>query len=169
MATFGRELPKEVLQPHDSYKCWAAALESWLDVTPNSSGTAYVKTMQDAIALFAPKSGPLGGLDIKTEFEFMAEMIDMDYASFPRHKMHLLTGGFLYSKLKHKGHLYIVVSGGTVTSSVELAHAGVIWAMANWGGSKPVLAVMDPIYGYVPDRPLSYYRSAANAILGWPY
>ncbi len=169
MPTFGRELPKQVLQPVGSYKCWAAALESWLAVTPMSSGAAFVKTMDEAIKLFAPQSGPLGGLDVQSEFEFMAVMVGMNYVAAPKHKMNLLTGALLYSKLKHKGHLYIVASGGAVTSSPKLAHAGVIWAIANWNTSKCIVAVMDPIFGYVPDRPLSYYRSAKNVILGWPY
>ena len=92
MPTFGRELPKQVLQPVGSYKCWAAALESWLAVTPMSSGAAFVKTMDEAIKLFAPQSGQLGGLDVQSEFEFMAVMVGMNYVAVPKHKMNLLTG-----------------------------------------------------------------------------
>jgi hypothetical protein len=169
MAAFSLNIPKEVFQPESSYKCWAAALESWLDIIPSNKAADFVTTMDDAVRLFAKKGDSLGGLDIPTVFPFMAEMVGMDYVTLARHQMHQLTGGLLYSRLRHKGHLYIVVSGGTVTSTVKLAHAGVIWAIADWNGSHPIVAVMDPIYGYVADRRLSYYRGAANAILGWPY
>jgi hypothetical protein len=160
--------PKEVFQPKDSYKCWAAALVSWLYAEPKTGGASWVKSVDDAIKLFAPHSGALGGLDIPREFDFMAQMVGMDYLVFPKHKMSLITGTLIHSKLR-KGHVYIVVSGGTVTSSVTLAHAAVIWAMAHWDSANPSLAVMDPLYGWVSGRPLSYYRSAANAIVGWPY
>ncbi len=182
MEIIGLTMPKEVRQPPNSYKCWAAALEAWLGVTPQAGGFQGL-SMEEAVKLFTHKSnqGPedpysanaLGGLnmhgkDADNEFNFMAVMVGMDFLVFPKDKMKLLTGSFLYPKLKDKGHIYIVVSGGQVTNDPTLAHAGVIWAMKDWSSADCIVAVMDPIHGYVPDRPLSYYRSAANAIVGWP-
>lgn len=173
MEIIGLTMPKEVRQPPNSYKCWAAALEAWLAVTPQAAIQGV--SMEEAVQLFAHRSSanPLGGLnmhgkDADNEFNFMAVMVGMRYQIFLKHEMNLLTGGFLYPKLKNKGHIYIVVSGGQVTSDPKLAHAGVIWAMKDWSSPDCIVAVMDPIYGYVPDRPLSYYRSARNAVVGWP-
>ncbi|MGE5344434.1 MAG: hypothetical protein ACM3JH_00630 [Acidithiobacillales bacterium] len=167
MASIERLRPDEIFQPEKSYKCWAAALVAWVQVT-QSKAAFWLDDMDEAVRLFA-KDQKLGGLDIKGEFRFMAEMVGMNYRRFLRHEVIQLTGGLLYSLLKNKGHLYIVVSGGSVTASVELAHAGVIWAIRNSNGPDAVVKVMDPIYGWVPDRPLSYYHGVANAILGWPY
>jgi hypothetical protein len=162
MTTFSRQRPKLAEQDQDKFTCWAAALESWMDVTPQSPLRWAIKTQDDAISQYKMFCGTKDGLEMPWGFQIMAAGVGMDFKVFldPRH----LTGAFLYWKLKTKGHLYFFVARWGV------AHAGVIYQIANPWRKSCTISFMDPWpgHGYRIDDSLEHVREARVACIGWP-
>jgi hypothetical protein len=168
MTSFYRPVPNEVFQDPTTHTCWAAALESWMSVTPQSPASWYIKTQEDAINEMKSFCDGNLGLSIKQfGFPLMAAAVGMGFEVFLRARE--LSGNFLYAKLKAKGYLYIFVAGGHTGLGNTLAHAGVIYGIANPWGKNCTVGVMDPWpgKGIRPMQPLADYQKAKEAVVGW--
>ena len=171
--------PPEVLQDQSQFTCWAASLESWLSVTPQSPASYLIQTQDDAVAMFSNAfTTNKNGLEIKLGFSMLAATAGMQFKVF--FKASQLTGDFLYTMLRNRGYLYLFFAGrgpdlpgGTGTScgvavGNGLAHAVVIYGISNpWNPSKCTLGVMDPWSGMRAGVDLKCYRQAKEAVVAW--
>jgi hypothetical protein len=153
--------PKEVLQDPERHTCWAAALVSWLSVTPQSPASKFITSQEQALECFADHVDENGGLDNKKGFYSMTQLAGMNAEVFL--KAETLKPDFLYSKLSNKGHLYIFFLNN------NLAHASVIYGLSESSGSDDyTLGIMDPWQrGIVPMQPLSTFLQAKQAVVAW--
>lgn len=159
MSSIYRVIPKEVLQDTEQHTCWAAALVSWLSVTPQSPAS-YITKPEQALACFADHVDGKGGLDNKLGFYSMTRHAGMDARVFL--KAADLSADFLYSKLMDKGYLYMFFLAG------DVAHASVIYGISDSSGKDCTLGIMDPwLRGIVPMQPLSTFLKAKQAVVAW--
>jgi hypothetical protein len=168
MTSFSRELPKKVQQYKEAGKitCWAAALESWMSVTPQSPGSWFLTSQDKIIESYDMFTDASGGLEIQWGFRFMAAGAGIEFGVFkPSTK---LSGAFLYSKLRYKGHIYLFYAGGMSMASGQIGHAVVIYGIKNPWSKDCSVSYMDPWFGeYQQDVPLSYFRQANESVAGW--
>jgi hypothetical protein len=172
MAGITLQLPKKVVQykiktmEQTKLTCWAAALESWMSVTPNSPGSWYLTTQDSAIDNFYMFMESNGGLEIQWGFRFMAAAVGMEIGVFkPSSK---LSGSFIYSKLKSRGHIYLFYAGGVSNTSGEIGHCVVIYGINNPWDKNCTVSIMDPWFGeYNVDKPLSFFQNANESVAGW--
>jgi hypothetical protein len=145
MSSFYRPIPREVFQDTTKFTCWAAALESWISVTPDSPASWYISSQEDAIRECADLSDSKKGLSVKDilGFQWLAAACGMRFDVFKPAKK--LMGGFLYSKLKSRSHLYIFFAGGDTNLGNGLAHASVIYGVDKPWGNDCTLGVMDSL------------------------
>lgn len=167
MSGFSRELPRKVQQYKEDGKvtCWAAALESWMSVTPQSPASWFMKTQDDALSSW--KSFTVdGGLEVKWGFRLMAAGVGMEYQVCKPAKK--ITGALIYSKLKQKSHIYLLFAGGMTMTSGQIGHCVVIYGVENPWSNDCKVSYMDPWFGdYKKDEPLSYFQNANEAVVGW--
>src|SRR5687768_7690051 len=93
--------PKEVLQDPEKHTCWAAALVSWLSVTPQSPAS-FITSQEQALECFSDHVDDKGGLDSKKGFYSMTQLAGMNAEVFL--KAETLKPDFLYSKLSSNKH-----------------------------------------------------------------
>ncbi|MDQ6785461.1 MAG: hypothetical protein M3033_01390 [Acidobacteriota bacterium] len=166
MSAFSRELPKQVQQYKDGrFTCWAAALESWMSVTPQSPASWFIKTQDDAIAEWKSFSGSNSGLDVQWGFRLMAAAVGMEYGVFKPAKK--ISGGFLYDKLKTRGHIYVLYAGGMTNTSGQFGHCVVVYGISNLWSDSCKVSFMDPWTANYKDEPLTYFQQAGEAVAGW--
>jgi|GEM_PF-2145440 len=164
-----RPHPKLVKQDKKKHTCWAAALESWMSVTPQSPAHWYIKTQEDAIDEWEMFCNKKGGLDVIWGVQFVAAGTGMDLKVFPDASK--LTGRFLADKLKTKGHLYFFFAGGQTDIGNGIGHCVVIYRVANFFSDACTLSIMDPwpdVQGYTENCPLADFKKAKEAVVGWP-
>lgn len=168
MSTVFRDHPKLVEQDKSKFTCWAAALESWMSVTPKSPAQWFLKTQADAINEWKSFCDDKGGLDVQWGFRLMAAGVGMDYKVFPQASQ--LSGGFLSGKLQIKGHLYLFFGGGQSGLGNTLGHAVVLYKVSDSWSSKCTVGVMDPWpgIGFREAEPLATFQKAKEAVVGWP-
>lgn len=168
MSGFSREAPKKVLQykSDGKFTCWAAALESWMSVTPQSPASWFITTQDDAIREWKSFSDDHSSLEVKWGFRLMAAAVGMEYGVCKPAKK--LTGGHIYEKLKLRGHVFLFYAGGMTMTSGQLGHCVVVYSIKNPWGSDCTVSYMDPWFGeYTIDGPLSYFQGANELIFGW--
>jgi hypothetical protein len=167
MSTVYYKPPREVFQDPKKFTCWAAALESWMSVTPESPMNWLIKTQDDAIRNWADFTGDNGGLNVQSGFKWMAAACGMEYSVFPDAKE--LTGNFLHAKLKARRYLYFFFAGGETNLGNGLAHASVIYEISKPWSKDCSISVMDPWVGkgIRPGQPLEVYRQAKEAVIAW--
>lgn len=167
MSNFTLQLPKAVQQyKEEKLTCWAAALESWLDVTPQSPASWYVKTQDDALNAWGPFTDTTGGLDVSFGLKLMFAGVGIERVNFKGKNK--ITGAFLYSKLKKRGHIYLCYAGGINTASGQVGHCVVVYGIKNPWSNNCSVSYMDPWFGnYKVDEPLSYFQQANEVIPGW--
>lgn len=153
-----KKLPKLVGQS-TNWSCWAAALESWLDVTPYRSKQSQ-QTLIDAYATHED-----GGLDplssgetADRDFESLAGDLSIAYTVV---KGSALTLDFIDEKLKtsHVLLMYNLAPG--------VAHANVIYGIGMPNGKEMLISVMEPSPGIYVNRPLNFYSGRSAIIVGW--
>ncbi len=166
MSAFSRELPKKVQQYKDGrFTCWAAALESWMSVTPQSPASWFLKTQDDAINEWKSFSGSNAGLDVKWGFRLLAAAVGMNYKIFkPAGK---ISGSFLYNKLKTKGYIYVLYAGGTTNTNGQFGHCVVIYGISDVWSNECQVRFMDPWTANYKTESLSYFQQANEAVTGW--
>jgi hypothetical protein len=161
-----RHLPKHVNQTA-TWSCWAAGLESWLDVTPYRRKA----TQRELIEEYATHSN--GGLDpislgatVHRSFETLAEDFSINYVVMPGNE---LTAEFIDDKLK-LGHVLLVFN-----LSPGVSHTNVVYGVGTPTGGEKLISVMDPSVttsemptGLYRNRPISYYSSRTAVIVAWP-
>src|SRR5688572_2966508 len=135
-------IPKEVFQNKERFTCWAASLESWMSVTPNSPASWFIKTQDDAINEWNTFCDDNSGLDAKWGFALMAAAVGMNAEVFKNASN--LTASFIYWKLKTYGHLYVFFTGGQTGLGNGLAHASVIYGISSSSDNGASVGVMDP-------------------------
>ncbi|HSB64037.1 MAG TPA: papain-like cysteine protease family protein [Thermoanaerobaculia bacterium] len=153
---FVRGLPPLVFQPStDEWICWAAAMESWLRVTPNRK----VRTRDELVGLFQGDTDDSGAL-LKKGLPRLITMARMDVKAFPKSGPGLSLD-FLYQKLVERGHLYLMFSSSGV------GHANVVYAVDE---ELDYIGYMDPWPGMgYRSRSIGDFRDAASEFLvGWP-
>lgn len=167
MSSVYYEPPREVFQDPEKFTCWAAALESWISVTPNCPASWFIKTQQDAIDNWKDFTGSKSGLNVKEGFPWLAAACGMEYKVFKSAKD--LTGDFLYSKLKTRRYLYFFFAGGQTGLGNGLAHASVVYEISKPWSKDSSISVMDPWVGkgIRPGQPLAVYRGANEAVVAW--
>jgi hypothetical protein len=162
--------PKLVTQT--GLTCWAASLESWLSVkqhSPVAWHTGGEKSIVEDIKTWNVLYQGLGkgvlvdqaGSLTKAGAIWVLENAGMAGKGFPNPK--LLTGQFIYSKLKEKGHLYVI------RTWPDWSHAEVIYGIENWESSKTCkVAVMDPrpSYGYFKFD-LDSFQTDKSVLIAW--
>lgn len=167
MGEFARELPRKVQQYKEGrFTCWAAALESWMSVTPQSPASWRISTQDDAIDDYYMFMESNGALEIQWGFRFMAAGVGMEFkVCKPATK---LSGALIYEKLKNRGHIYLFYAGGMTMASGQIGHCVVIYAVTDPWSGKPLVSYMDPWFGdYKVREPLSYFQNAKEAVVGW--
>lgn len=167
MGEFARELPRKVLQyKKGKFTCWAAALESWMSVTPQSPASWMISTQDDAINQWSMFMADNGGLEVKWGFRFMAAAVGMEYKVCKPAKK--ISGSLIYEKLKYRGHIYLFFAGGMTMASGQIGHCVVIYGVSDPWSGKAKVSYMDPWYGdYKVREPLSYFQGADEAVVGW--
>jgi hypothetical protein len=119
MSSIYYEPPREVFQDPKKFTCWAATLESWMSVTPESPASWFIKTQDDAIRTWQDFTGNKGGLNVKSGFQWMAAACGMEFEVFADAKK--ITGEFLHAKLKERRYLYFFFAGGQTNLGNGLA------------------------------------------------
>lgn len=166
MSGFYRYPPKEIAQDKTKFTCWAAALASWMSVTPSCPMSWLIKTQEDAIEEWKDFTDDKSGLSVKKGFQWMASACSMNAELFKPARR--LTGDFIYSKLRSKGYLYIFFAGGQMTSGNGLAHASVIYGISNPWSSDCVVGVIDPWNGENrTGENLKNYQRAGEILVAW--
>jgi hypothetical protein len=151
-----REEPVVVAQK-STWTCWAAALESWAFMTPNSGSVM----QQDLIDEFA--TDERGGLDPERGWPRIASALQIQYRLVESDQDLAFLWRLVFSKLK-SGHVIIVykLPGGA-------AHANVVYGVEPAGNGDFVFSVMDPQgKGSTEQRSLSFYKAHRPLIVGWP-
>ncbi len=161
-----RSLPPHVKQ-HQTWTCWAAAMQSWLAVTPFRKRASQDELIEEYA------TWPNGGLDPVApggrNFSTLADDFSVQFAVMAGSR---LTLEFIESKLKI-GHVLLVFN-----LSPGVAHTNVVYGIGTPTGNEKLLSVMDPdvfgkesldpLTGLYRNRPLSYYSERAAVIVGWP-
>ena len=170
MATYQLSKPKQVIQT--GLTCWAAALESWLSVKSHSpvawrSGgekdiVADLRTWNE-LAVGTKQAAMLdaAGSLTKAGAIWVLENAGMQGKGFPNPR--LLSGSYLYQKLKEKGHLYVI------RTWPQWSHAEVIYGISDWDKPlKCLVSVMDPrpTYGYF-DFDLNSFQTDRSVLVAW--
>ncbi len=170
MSSFMLAPPKLVKQT--GLTCWAASLESWLSMKNQSpvawhtgTETDIVKDIKEWNVLYQGMGkGVLidsAGSLTKDGAIWVLENAGMAGKGFPNPK--LLTGQFIYNKLKEKGHLYVI------RTWVEWSHAEVIYGIEDWENPKKCqVAVMDPrpVHGYYKFD-LDSFQTDRSVLIAW--
>lgn len=165
------EVPSIVTQ--SGMTCWAAAILSWLRVKKAGALARYAnseKGIVDAIrewsALCVALGEPAlihdnGGLTGKGA-EWVMDNVGSKGIGYKQAS--LITGSFILSKLKDKGHLYFIRiwSGG-------LSHAVVVYGIENANDAKNCrISIMDPRPGYgITKLSLSALRTDLQVWIAW--
>lgn len=158
-------VPREVLQDTDQFTCWAAALESWMSVTPESPLGWAIKTQDDAIREYEYFCDSRDGQSIVKSFKWFAEALGMNFEIFRPGRE--LSAAYIYEKLKSKGYLYVFIVGQPKIGN-GLAHASVIYGIAGTGSGECTVGVMDPwITGIVPSKSFAEYQMASEVVVAW--
>jgi hypothetical protein len=167
MSSVYYEPPKEVFQDPKMFTCWAAALESWIGVTPNSPASWRITTQADAISQYSMFTDSKGGLEVKEGFKWLAAGCGMEFKVFKKAKD--LTGAFLDEKLRRRRYLYFLFAGGDTGMGNNLGHACVIYEISKPWSQDCSISVMDPWpgNGIKPGQPLTAYTRANEAIVAW--
>lgn len=159
----------------DDMGCWAAALESWLAVTPDREdrldqyailawygGKVNVMTGKDPTGVLAKD----GGIDLITGFNEIAKEYWMQ-----NERLYDLTIEWLFHKLSCGGHLYL----GYMKE--KYAHVIVVYGIGykvrDNGQKYYVVQYMDPADGKYHQEPLSFFqfgsgRGRVAVSVGWP-
>jgi len=153
---YERHRPKVVRQSTPEH-CWAAALESWLDVTPG-----HAKLTQDKlITLYG--SPPKGGLDPVKSFDVVAQTVGMSYQFV---KLAEFSADFVLDKLRKRGGLYIVFKVQSGWS-----HAVILYGVHVPNGDEPSYKVMDPApltAGLKSWHKVDFFPVDSWLLIAWP-
>lgn len=138
--------PAPIVAQSNTYWCWAAALESWLTVSPRTQ-----HTQQELMVMFArwedPANGgltPIGWGEVSKRFNLRAT----DFVPGSR-----LTAEFLHARLRNNGFLLIVFNlapGGP-------AHTNVVYGVRVRSSGSFVKAMDPKGSGQIIERPLNFY------------
>jgi hypothetical protein len=161
-----RKLPKYVRQA-TTWSCWAAGMESWLDVAPFGRRA----TQQELIDEYATHAN--GGLDpiapgavAHRSFQTLADDFAIEFRVM---RGSALTAEFIDERLK-LGHVLLVYN-----LSPGVSHTNVVYGVGFPTGGEKLISVMDPSVtthenptGLYRNRPISFYQSRDFVIVGWP-
>jgi hypothetical protein len=158
-----KRLPKIVGQI-TTMTCWAAGLESWLDVTPFR-----VKTSQkDLIDAYSSRED--GGLepiasspdmDKTRTFKQITEDFSIDFVVVRGQD---LTAETIDEKLKN-GHVMLIFN-----VAPHVSHTNVVYGVGCPTGKDKLISVMDPSGGgFHTNRPISFYQGFSFIIVAWPH
>jgi len=157
--------PPPMVAQHDEYLCWAAALESWLDVTAGREQVSQDDLVDQFSAVEDPDTGAMTGpgwaaIGVRFQMEGKRFQVAGGWFLGPND----LTSEFISDKLTNKGHLlfiYSLVPGGP-------SHVNVVYAVFEQN-NQPFVKAMDPYTrgnGGMVTRPLSFYtRRGAVSVL----
>ena len=160
------EPPPTIYQDPTQYTCWAAALESWISVTPNCPISWAVQTQEQAIDHWDMFTDSKNGLS-KEGFKWMAAACGMNYKPYKKAKD--MTGTYLDGKLKKRRYLYLFFAGGATGLGNGLAHAVVVYEISKPWSKNCTISVMDPWpgNGRMPGQPLTNYTKAKEVVVAW--
>lgn len=126
------------------YKCWAAALSSWLAATPGRPQWSQELLLADSKWFLGPGEGALPEGAINAEvFKRMALdeglQLNMSYDEFDARNAP--GDDYMYQTLATSGHLFVVYT--VLPSFSNVRHALVVWGADDYGN----IAVMNPTKG----------------------
>jgi hypothetical protein len=164
-----RELPRYVKQS-TLWSCWAAALESWLEVTPYTKSQHY--TQDDLLSVYRTyESGMLDYEPPADNPDRCFKAVARDFSMYEQllDPGSLLTIDMIEEGLNH-GHVLLVYN---VTPTVS--HANVVYGVGYPTGREQLISVMDPGVeelekqtGYYRNRPLSFYQGKSVVLIAYP-
>jgi hypothetical protein len=159
------QIPKAVLQDTNQFTCWAAALESWLSVTPGCPLAWAIKSQTDAIREYEYFCDDETGARVLKGFRWFAAALGMRFESFKPAAG--LSARYVYEKLETKGYLYVFAVGQQTLGNGR-AHASVIYGISNYETERCTVAVMDPWkVGIVPTKSFREYQKAKEILIAW--
>jgi hypothetical protein len=165
MSGFYHPMPREVLQDTDRFTCWAAALESWMSVTPESPLSWAIRTQDDAIREYEYFCDDAGGAGVLKGFRWFAAALGMRFESFKPAAG--LSAAYVYEKLETKGYLYVFAVGQKALGNGQ-AHASVIYGISDDETEDCTVAVMDPWKsGIVPAKTFGEFQKAEEILIAW--
>jgi hypothetical protein len=139
---------------------------AWVQVTPKSPASWWLRSQEDAIEQYRPFCDSKGGLSVSPGVEWLAAGVGMDLKVYK--KASGLDGGYLHWRLATRGHLFLMFAGGATGLGNSLGHAVVVYKISSTSGGYS-LGMMDPWPGMGRrDLPLSRFQAANEAVLGWP-
>ena len=151
--------PKTVAQG-DGYKCWAAALESWLSVTPGRLRWTQDQLLEKRGHFTDPERKNLypsafNGDAINADiFKGMLQdpILDLKMLCKEVSVTERVEGGDIYWLLRDQGYIYIVY---TVAKDGDVRHANVIYEV----DSEGYVNVMDPMRGALMNKAVDEFHS----------
>jgi len=139
-----------------TWSCWAAALRSWLLVTP---GRPTYNTQSDLITLY--QTTPSGGIDPEEKIPTIAGDYSMDYEVISGRRFR---GSRIARLLREKGHVIIMYNIAT-----GIAHSHVVYGVGYPDGVNYRISVMDPSSGGgYKNMPVDFYTSKTALIIAYP-
>ncbi|NQT40043.1 MAG: hypothetical protein HQ581_21300, partial [Planctomycetes bacterium] len=141
MASFSRTVPDLVEQDRTRHTCWAAAVTSWVKATPKSPARWWLNSQEDAISQYEMFCNSKGGLSVSPGMQWLAAGVGMGLKVYK--KASGLDGSYLYWRLATRGHLFLLLAGGSTGLGNTLGHAVVVYKITSGSGGYS-LGVMDP-------------------------
>ena len=154
------------------YKCWAAALESWLRITPNrrvftmNELLGYAMPLRTGFDVTLDKKGkeepmPPGAINARI-FKVLLEdnflNLRMEYQEFPG-RGSVPDETFCEYLAYYQCHLYVVYTPGN--ANTDIRHANVVYSADEEGN----LEVMDPQAGMIMKKTAS--KLGSPMLIGW--
>jgi hypothetical protein len=159
MSAWTLKQPPSVTQA-TGFKCWAAALQSWLAVTPNRP-----KWPQDFLLKSSAmwrndmnRNLPDGAIDADI-FKAMAVSsllgLRMSWEEIPAGTG--IADDDLYSRMLENGYLFLsyTAAGGIIDTGNGVRHCVVVWAANDEG----VVSIMNPSLGAIENQRVDHFRA----------